>query len=164
MFCIYIYTCVICFAVGESDGYSITSSLSRRSSSARSRAKSASATRPVTAVRQVATPSDDEVRPRTLRPATAVPAKPAVRPPLTQSLFPNIPPTIHFETEGFKSKLKRICQKKMWSCSFYVCNDFSLLGSDAWFNSILKFLMRYYHDFSFIMFMMAHDSYNHVPS
>lgn len=109
---IYIYTCVICFAVGESDGYSITSSLSRRSSSARSRAKSASATRPVTAVRQVATPSDDEVRPRTLRPATAVPAKPAVRPPLTQSLFPNIPPTIHFETEGFKSKLKRICQKK----------------------------------------------------
>lgn len=128
---IYIYTCVICFAVGESDGYSITSSLSRRSSSARSRAKSASATRPVTAVRQLATPSDDEVRPRTLRPATAVPAKPAVRPPLTQSLFPNIPPTIHFETEGFKSKLKRICQKKMWSCSFYVCNDFSLLGSDA---------------------------------
>lgn len=119
MFCT--YTCVFGSAVGESDGYSITSSLSRRSSSARSRAKSASATRPVTAVRQVATPSDDEVRPRTLRPATAVPAKPAVRPPLTQSLFPNIPPTIHFETEGFKSKRKRICQKKnkCWSCTFY---------------------------------------------
>lgn len=108
-----IYTCVFCSTVGESDGYSITSSLSRRSSSARSRAKSASATRPVTAVRQVATPSDDEVRPRTLRPATAVPAKPAVRPPLTQSLFPNIPPTIHFETEGFKSKCKQICKKNV---------------------------------------------------
>lgn len=130
MFCT--YTCVFGSAVGESDGYSITSSLSRRSSSARSRAKSASATRPVTAVRQVATPSDDEVRPRTLRPATAVPAKPAVRPPLTQSLFPNIPPTIHFETEGFKSKRKRICEKKIWSCTFYAM----ILG--IWSSCLIK--------------------------
>ncbi|XP_078320455.1 uncharacterized protein LOC111112129 isoform X2 [Crassostrea virginica] len=87
---------------GESDGYSITSSLSRRSSSARSRAKSARATRPVTGVRPISTPSDDDVRPRTVRPATALPGKPVTRSPLTESLFPNIPPTIHFETEGFK--------------------------------------------------------------
>ncbi|XP_062598773.1 tubulin monoglutamylase TTLL4-like [Saccostrea cucullata] len=87
---------------GESDGYSITSSLSRRSSSSRSRAKSASTTRPVVAARPISTPSDDEIRPRTVRPATAIPAKPTIRPPLTQSLFPNIPPTISFETEGFK--------------------------------------------------------------
>lgn len=133
MFCT--YTCVFGSAVGESDGYSITSSLSRRSSSARSRAKSASATRPVTAVRQVATPSDDEVRPRTLRPATAVPAKPAVRPPLTQSLFPNIPPTIHFETEGFKSKRKHEFAKKKRKKKrlelHFLCNDLRYLGAHA---------------------------------
>lgn len=155
MFCT--YTCVFGSAVGESDGYSITSSLSRRSSSARSRAKSASATRPVTAVRQVATPSDDEVRPRTLRPATAVPAKPAFRPPLTQSLFPNIPPTIHFETEGFKSKRKRICKKKKMLELHFLCNDFRHMGADAWFNNILVLISSWWN----IMCHHEHDVCHH---
>ena len=119
----YIHSCFI-FFVGESDGYSITSSLSRRSSSARSRAKSARATRPVTGVRPISTPSDDDVRPRTVRPATALPGKPVTRSPLTESLFPNIPPTIHFETEGFKGT--PVLDGSTFTACVHTCTDVCL--------------------------------------
>ncbi|KAK3102681.1 hypothetical protein FSP39_013107 [Pinctada imbricata] len=86
---------------GESDGYSITSSsLSRRSSSAHSRAKSATLRRPTSHSVSTVTHAED-VRPGTVRPATAVSQK-NIRPALTKSLFPNIPPTVNFVPEGDK--------------------------------------------------------------
>lgn len=85
---------------GESDGYSITSSLSRRSSSGLSRSKSARQT----TIRSISSTSGDEVAIRpvsTTRPQTAV-TKTVIKPPLTKSLFPNVPPTINFVVEGEK--------------------------------------------------------------
>ncbi|XP_076094251.1 uncharacterized protein LOC143064924 isoform X1 [Mytilus galloprovincialis] len=86
---------------GESDGYSITSSLSRRSSSGLSRSKSA---RQIGTVRSVSSTSADEVSVRpvsTTRPQTAV-VKTVIKQPLTKSLFPGVPPTINFVVEGEK--------------------------------------------------------------
>ncbi|KAJ8314062.1 hypothetical protein KUTeg_008623 [Tegillarca granosa] len=81
---------------GESDGYSITSSsLSRRSSSARSRAKSAR--RPIQ--RSTSATSNEEPKTKVTRPLTAV-SDVRAKPALTKSLFPNIPPTITFIAEG----------------------------------------------------------------
>ena len=81
---------------GESDGYSITSSLSRQSS-AKSRARSAR--RP--ASRSISTSTDDAIRPRTAKTSISA-TEIVVKPALNKSLFPQIPPTIHFVVDGEK--------------------------------------------------------------
>ncbi|KAH3717503.1 hypothetical protein DPMN_060293 [Dreissena polymorpha] len=74
---------------GESDGYSFTSSSMSRPSTSTQRLKS----RPVSAV-------ESEVI-SVSRSQTASPDR-SIKPPLTKSLFPNIPPVVTFVAEGDK--------------------------------------------------------------
>ncbi|OWF40925.1 tubulin polyglutamylase TTLL4-like [Mizuhopecten yessoensis] len=87
---------------GESDGYSITSSISRQSSAARSRARSARRS----AARSASSTSGEDSRPRTAKASASVlttsEKETVLHPPLRQSLFPRIPPTVNFVIEGEK--------------------------------------------------------------
>ena len=80
------------FHLAESDGYSFTSSLSRRSSSAHIRGFKS---RPISGASTDLTSYS--------RPVTASPDRVA-KSAFTPSHFPNIPPTVNFIAEGEKSR------------------------------------------------------------